>query len=444
MHAPFSLPLAAFALLTSAALAAPVDDPFPTKIAKGDVRVELQPVASGLASPVLLVAAPDQPDRLFVVDQAGLVRIIEAGELRPEAFLDVTSRLVALEKNFDERGLLSIAFDPGFKDPRSPGHRRLFTYTSEPAAERATFPCLHGAGTPPNHDAVIAAWKVNAADERLVDPASRVEVLRIAEPQFNHNGGMIAFGPDGLLYIAMGDGGSANDLGPGHHPEIGNAQDPQVPLGKMLRIDVNGRDSANGAYGIPKDNPFAQGGGLPEIFAIGLRNPWRFHFSGDQLLVGDVGQNKLEMVHRVVRGGNHGWRLKEGTFKFFPTGIIDDDLGGLPPGLTPPVLQYDRDEGTSVIGGHIYRGRALPALAGKYVFGDYRNAKTFSGRLFFAEIPNGEIRELRIGADDRELGFLLKGTGLDAQGEIYLCGSAKPGPVGTGGVVVKLVAPAAP
>ncbi len=444
MNAARILQLNVFALLTAAAAAAPVDDPFPTKIAKGDVRVELQPVASGLASPVLLVAAPDHPDRLFVVDQAGFVRTIEKGVLRSEPFLDVTSRLVALEKNFDERGLLSIAFDPGFNDASSPGHRRIFTYTSEPAAERATFPILHGDATPPNHDAVIASWKVAAGELPRVDPASRVEVLRIAEPQFNHNGGMIAFGPDGLLYLAMGDGGGANDLGPGHHPETGNAQDPNVPLGKMLRIDVNGRDSRNGAYGIPRDNPFVQGGGLPEIFAIGLRNPWRFHFSGDQLLVGDVGQNKLEMVYRVERGGNYGWRLKEGTFKFLTTGIIDDDLTGLPPGLTPPVLQYDRDEGTSIIGGHLYRGRAFPALVGKYVFGDYRNAKTFSGRLFYAELPNGEIRELRIGADGRELGFLLKGTGLDAHGEIYLCGSAQPGPVGTGGVVMKLVAPAAP
>ena len=324
MHArPLLFCTALAALATTHA--ATVDDPFPQKIAKSDVRVELQSVATGLVSPVLLVAAPDRPDRLFVVDQAGVVRTIEKGALLAEPFLDVTARMVVLKPQFDERGLLSIAFDPGYRDPTSPGHRRVFTYTSEPAVEGATFPVLHGMETPPDHHVVIAAWKA-AADGLRVEPATRVEVLRIAEPQFIHNGGMIAFGPDGLLYIGMGDGGSANDFGPGHNPETGNGQDPQVPLGKMLRIDVNGRDSANGAYGIPKDNPFAKGGGLPEIFAIGLRNPWRWNFSGDQLLVGDVGQNKLEMVHRVERGRNYGWRLKEGAFKFFTTGIIDDDL----------------------------------------------------------------------------------------------------------------------
>ncbi len=433
----------AFALATFAALtthAVQVDDPFPKKIGKSDVRVELKPFAAGLVSPVHLVVSPDRADRRLVVDQAGTVRVVEAGVLRDEAFLDATARLVALKPNFDERGLLSIAFDPGYRDAASPGHRRVFAYTSEPAAGSPTFPFLHGAEMLPDHHAVIASWKVRA-DGLAVDPSTRMEVMRVVEPQFNHNGGMIAFGPDGYLYIGLGDGGSANDLGPGHNMETGNAQDMKVPLGKMLRIDVNGRDAASGAYGMPKDNPFVKGGGLPEIFALGLRNPWRWAFSGDQLLVGDVGQNKLEMVYRVEAGKNYGWRIKEGAFKFNVTGTIDDDLSGVPPGLTPPVLQYDRDEGTSIIGGYLYRGRAFPALAGKYVFGDYRNGKTFSGRLFFAEIPKGEIRELRFGADDRELGFLLKGIGVDAEGELYLCGSAQPGPTGAGGVVVKVIAP---
>jgi len=420
--------------------AVPIDDPFPKKITKSDVRVALQPVASGLASPVQLVAAPDRADRLFIVDQAGTVRVLEAGVLRDAPFLDATGRLVPLKPGFDERGLLSIAFDPGYRDPQSPGHRRVFAYLSEPVAGEATFPFLHSADAPPDHHAVIASWKVRE-DGLQVDPATRRELMRVAEPQFNHNGGMIAFGPDGFLYAGFGDGGSANDLGPGHNPTTGNGQDPNVVLGKMLRIDVQGRDAANGAYGIPRDNPFAQGGGLPEIFALGLRNPWRFGFSGKKLIVGDVGQNKLEMIHLVEKGRNYGWRLREGTFKFNVTGAIDDDLTGLPPGLTAPVLQYDRDEGTSVIGGYLYRGRALPALRGQYVFGDYRNGKTFSGRLFYAQIPNGEIRELRIGPAEAEMGFLLKGFGEDAGGELYLCGSAQPGPIGTGGVVMKLVAP---
>lgn len=438
MHRHHAIALAA--LTATTVLAVQVDDAFPRKIEKGEVRVELKSIATGLASPVQFLVSPERADRFFIVDQAGTVRVLEAGSLRDEPFLDATQRLVALRPNFDERGLLSIAFDPDFARPGSQGHRRVFAYTSEPATGTPTFPFLHGGDAQPDHHSVIASWKVRP-DGLAVDPSTRTEVMRIAQPQFNHNGGMIGFGPDGCLFIGLGDGGSANDLGPGHNPETGNAQDMKVPLGKMLRIDVNGRDAASGRYGIPKDNPFVKAGGLPEIYALGLRNPWRWAFDGDRLIAGDVGQNKLEFVHIVERGRNYGWRHKEGTFKFNVTGTIDDDLTGVPAGLTNPVLQYDRDEGTSVIAGYLYRGRALPALAGKYVFGDYRNGKTFSGRLFFAAIPNGEIRELRIGADDRELGFLLKGIGIDTAGELYLCGSAQPGPTGTGGVVMKLLAP---
>jgi glucose/arabinose dehydrogenase len=264
-------------------------------------------------------------------------------------------------------------------------------------------------------------------------------VLRLDQPQANHNGGMIAFGPDGFLYIALGDGGAGNDLGPGHNPETGNGQDKNVLLGKILRIDVNGSDSGNRAYGIPRDNPWAAGGGAREIYAMGLRNPWRFSFDGPALLAGDVGQNKLEFLHRVERGGNYGWRLKEGGFKFNQNGTIEPPGTGLPPGLIDPVLQYDHDEGTSIVGGHVYRGKALPALAGKYVFGDYQKPAAGTGRLFFATLPGSSIHELRIGADDRPLGFLLKGFGQDAQGELYVCGSARPGPTGTGGVVMKIV-----
>ncbi|MDQ3622994.1 MAG: PQQ-dependent sugar dehydrogenase, partial [Verrucomicrobiota bacterium] len=256
---------------------------------------------------------------------------------------------------------------------------------------------------------------------------------------------MIVFGPDGFLYIGLGDGGAANDLGPGHNPETGNAQDPNVVLGKMLRIDVNGTDSANGAYGIPRDNPFVGRGGPREIFALGLRNPYRFSFDGSTLLAGDVGQNKMEMLYRVERGGNYGWRLKEGTFKFSISGTIENTRAGLPPGLTDPVLQYDRDEGTSIIGGYVYRGSAIPPLVGKYVFGDYRSGKrTDTGRLFLGDLARGEIRELCIGQDDRTLGFLVKGFGFDAEGELYVLGSAAPGPIGTGGVVMKIVGLPAP
>lgn len=427
-------------LLASVARAEPVNDPFPQKIAKGDVRVELAPVARGLVSPVLLLPLPGEGQKLVVVDQVGLVRVIDKGTLREEPFLDIRERLVKLNADFDERGLLGLAFDPDFQKVSAPGHDRVFTYSSEAVTKPADFPIVHGKEAP-NHQSVIASWKVTAGGGK-VDPASRKELLRIDEPQFNHNGGMIAFGPDGFLYIGLGDGGGGNDLGPGHNPEIGNGQDKNVILGKMLRIDVNGSDSANRAYGIPKDNPFTSGGGLREIYALGMRNPWRFCFDGAQLIVADVGQNKVEMVHRIERGGNYGWRLKEGAFKFDKTGQITKAGSDVPAGLSDPVFQYDHDEGTSITGGFVYHGKALPALAGKYVFADYRSpAKPATGRLFFGDLATGTIVEARLGQDDRDLGFLVKGFGLDHDGELYLLGSARQGPSADGGVVLKLVAP---
>ena len=439
-----TIPLSRWAFRLAAALAAApiinaatIDNPIPARIPKSDTQIELQPIGQGLASPLLVVAAPEPAGRLYVVDQPGFVRVIENGALRAEPFLDLSARVTKLNPDFDERGLLGLAFDPDFQKSGRPGYRRIFTYSSEPVSGPATFPNPHSKNVPANHQSSICAWRVKP-DLSAVDVDTRQELLRIDQPQFNHNGGMIAFGPDGLLYIGLGDGGAANDLGPGHHPEIGNAQDKNVPLGKMLRIDVNAADGPGRTYGIPRDNPFVNGGGLREIFALGLRNPYRFSFDGATLLAGDVGQNKMEMLHRVERGGNYGWRLKEGTFKFNQNGSIEAPAG-LPADLRDPVLQYDRDEGTSIIGGHVYRGRAIPALVGKYVFGDYRAGNSSNGRLFVGELANGEIRELRIGNVDRPLGFLLKGFGLDQEGELYICGSAKPGPLGNGGVVMKLI-----
>lgn len=416
--------------------AATIDNPIPEPIAKSDIRVELQPVAKGLVSPVLIVAVPGAAGRLLVVDQIGDLRSVENGQLVEQPVLTVRSRLAKLNDGFDERGFLGLAFDPDFANAGKPGHRRLFTYTSEKREERSDFPNPH-AKAAPDHQSVVASWTMSE-DGSAVVAESRKELLRIDQPQPNHNGGMIAFGPDGFLYIGLGDGGAANDMGPGHHPEIGNAQDPASVLGKMLRIDVNGSNSKNGAYGIPQDNPNAPAGTPSEIYAMGLRNPYRFTFDGATLLVGDVGQNKLEFLHRVERGGNYGWRLKEGTFKFNINGSIEEPKD-LPPGLIDPVLQYDRDEGTSIIGGHIYRGKELAALNGQYVFGDFQRKGT--GRLFHADLKGAPIRELQIGEPDRALGFLVKGFGVDHEGEIYVCGGPTPGPSRTGGVVFKIVPP---
>ena len=275
---------------------------------------------------------------------------------------------------------------------------------------------------------MLTEWRVDASNPDIADPTSRREILRLDHPQFNHDGGMIAFGADKNLYISIGDGGNADDEGPGHSPG-GNAQDMSRVLGKILRIDVNGTDGIGGRYGIPGDNPLAlDPSAAHEIFAGGLRNAFRFSFdqqTGD-LVAADVGQNNVEEVDIVTKGANYGWRIKEGKFKFLPgdpnnpgDGAVDPNDTSTPAGLTDPVAQYDHDEGVAIIGGLVYRGSAIPSLQGKYIFGDYSRDFGPTGRLFVADLTTGMIEELKLGLDAHALGFFLKGFGQDDNGELY-------------------------
>lgn len=435
-------------------------DPIPGSIAKG-LAIDLQPIATGLTAPNHMTHAGDGTDRLFVVDQSGQIELIKNGVLQPTPFLDVSSRLVSLgvfgthdEGDFDERGLLGLAFHPGFSNPNSPGFGKLYTYTSEPVNGPATFTTSE---PPPNGSSfncqnVVAEWTIDPNNPDLADVSSRRELFRIDKPQFNHNAGMLNFGPDGYLYISTGDGGGADDsdgepfIGGntwGHG--TGNGQNIDVALGKILRVDVNGSNSANGAYGIPADNPFVGTAGLDEIYAYGFRNPFRFNFAPNgQLIAADVGQNDVEEVDIVTKGGNYGWNLKEGTFRFdsngAAAGFVTDDLTGLPPGLIDPVAQYDHDEGISAIGGFVYDGTAIPELIGKYVFGDF--STSFSGplgRLFYADLDTGEIKEFTLAGGDPPLGLFVKGFGQDAEGELYLLAGTNLGPFGQDGMVLKIV-----
>lgn len=435
--------------LAPVAVQAQLDDPIPAPIVKGARAIELVPVAAGMAAPVQLATTGDGSGQLFIVDQAGKVRIHRNGQLLEQPFLDVSARLVELgffgthdENDFDERGLLGLAFHPGYDDSQSPGFGKFYTYTSEPVSQAADFTLELPAGEVFDHQNVVAEWQVDPANPDLADVASRRELFRMDHPQFNHNAGGLEFGPDGKLYISVGDGGNANDTGSGHG-ENGNGQDLQNPHGSMLRIDVDGNNSANGQYGIPADNPYAAGGGLGEIYASGLRNPFRFSHdrATGQLIVPDVGQGEIEEINIVESGGNYGWRLKEGTFKFdHATGQITDDLTGLPPGLIDPVAQYDHDEGLSIIGGFMYRGTAIPELQGRYVFGDF-SGDFFdpTGRLFSADLSTGAIEELVLGTADRDLGLFVKAFGQDDQGELYLLAGKNLGPFGTLGEVYKIV-----
>lgn len=431
--------------------------PIAERIAPSPLAVDLEVVASGLTAPVALVPDPAGSDRLYVVDQAGLVRVIDQGQLLDAPFLDVSALLVqplgflgSFDVNdFDERGFLGLAFHPEYAEPGLPGYGRLYTYTSEPVQGPADF-TIEIAADEVNHQSVIREWQLDQSTGN-VDPASSRVLLVIDQPQFNHNAGHLAFGPDGYLYIALGDGGGANDTSPGHGPD-GNGQNTQTVHGSILRIDpldpgqTSGSmepASANGAYRVPTDNPFVGADGVDEIYAYGLRNPYRFSFDrrSGELIVGDVGQGLVEEVNIIRKGGNYGWRLKEGSFMFDPEGVAV----GLPlddPALINPVAEYDHDDGLSVIGGYTYYGSDMPELWGQYVFGDFsRGFRSPDGRLFVADLFSGRIEELLIGSPGDPLGLYVKGIGQDNDGEVYVLASTALGPYGDTGAVLK-VAPA--
>ncbi len=428
--------------------------PIAEHIGTSAVRIDLEPVVSGLTAPIDLVPGPENLSQLYVVDQSGLVQIVEQGQLQAEPFLDVRDRLVQLGlfgsfdvNDYDERGLLGFAFHPGFADSDSPGYHRVYTYTSEPIDGPADF-TVDLPANQMNHQGVIAEWRLGRG-QNVVDPSTVRVLMRIDEPQFNHNGGTLAFGPDGYLYIGLGDGGGANDTAAGHGAQ-GNGQNIETVHGSILRIDPlpiestsDSRNlaSANGAYSIPWDNPFVGIDGIDEIYAYGFRNPYRFGFDklSGTLIVPDVGQDHAEEINIVYKGRNYGWNIKEGDFLFDPTG----QNVGLPyedPKLSDPLAQYDHDDGLSIIAGYMYHGASIPALRGYYVFGDFsRSFTTPAGRILVSDLWTGKIEELLIGDDQHALGRFVKGIGQDRDGEIYVLATTALGPYGQTGEIMKLV-----
>ncbi len=416
-------------------------------IKQGGKPIRLETVATGLTAPNWGTVAPGHPGRLFVTDQNGILWAIDLASGDKTVFLDVSARLVALgirgPGTFDERGLLGVAFHPDYAT-----NGLLYTYTSEPVNGPADFSTMPP-GETANHQSVIIEWQVpDLADPAsVVDPTSARELLRIDQPQFNHDGGAVNFGADGMLYISLGDGGGRDDEGVGHGTD-GNGQDPSNVLGSILRIDPTGSNSANGQYGVPNDNPFVgQPGFVDETFAYGFRNPFRFSFDMERgdLYVGDVGQDDLEEVDVVVAGGNYGWNIKEGSFCFDPNGadpgfaFDQEPCPAEPPGLIDPIAEYNtaddlvnNKDGRAVVGGFVYRGSAIPALVGRYVFGDFsrftESGVNNDGRLFFLNkknvvrrnrIKTSKIVEFRLADRDR-LGQTLLGFGQDAHGELYV------------------------
>lgn len=455
---PRRLLTVAVALTLGAAMAlapgADAQDRLTDPVREGGPPLALEPVADGLTSPTWGTAAPGHDDRLMVTDQDGIVWSVDLETGDTEAFLDVSDRLVSLgiggPGTFDERGLLGLAFHPDY-----PSNGLVYTYTSEPVDGPADFSTMP-AGTTPNHQSVIAEWQVPdpSNPDAVVDPATRREILRIDEPQFNHDAGTLVFGPDGFLYVALGDGGAADDQGVGHVAG-GNGQDPTNVLGSILRIEPLGDDSANGQYGIPGDNPFVgDASGADEVFAFGFRNPYRISFDSatGTLFAADVGQNDIEEVDVVVAGGNYGWPLKEGSACFDQNGAdpgfafhADPCPGTEGADLIDPVAEYDHEDGIAVVGGFVYRGSEIRPLQGRYVFGDFFSPADGRGRLFHLATPNSRpgglsqsiIREPAVaGLDGTSLSVL--GFGQDASGELYLLTNETGTPFGDTGQIHKI------
>lgn len=439
-----------------------LDNPISSPINQGSITARLVSVATGLTAPNFGTFAPGDKQRLFVTDQIGIIWAIDLKTGEKLKFGDISSFLIPVgiggPGTYDERGLLGLAFHPRYRT-----NGLIYTYTSEPALNNPDF-STQPTGVSPNHQSVIREWRVALPKQSssFIDLDSSRIVLRIDQPQFNHNGGGLAFDKDGLLYISMGDGGNADDEGDGHSLQ-GNGQDKRNLLGKILRINPNFRTSINGQYGIPKSNPFypkgkkAKGGQAgcndgvcDEIYAYGFRNPFRISFDSGKtkLYTADTGQNSIEEVDVVRAGGNYGWPIKEGTFCFDgkgnKPGVVTDNPSCGQGSLIDPNAQYDHDEGKAIIGGFVYRGKVLRQLKGHYVFGDY--AKTFNndGRLFYLKKANiagnkkSEILEMQL-TDPSTLGISLLGFGQDSTGEIYVLGNQTGIPSGQTGSVFKLI-----
>jgi glucose/arabinose dehydrogenase len=369
---------------TAASATAPSTPAMPAAVPPADLahlRLTLQPAWRGFANPLYLTNAGDGSGRLFVVEQGGTVRVIRDGRVLDTPYLDVRQLVSA----GGERGLLGLAFAPDF---RTKGH----VYVDYTDTQGNTVIARY---TAPDPSSDSPAWRV---PERL---------LHIDQPYSNHNGGCLQFGPDGMLYIGMGDGGSAGDPG-------NRAQDSQVLLGKMLRIDAEGA-AVNGKYAIPSGQP-VQPGWAPEVWMIGLRNPWRFSFdaSGGALWIGDVGQDlweEIDISPAGAGGQNWGWNVWEGNHAY-PPGSSPSRAG-----FTFPVFDYPHPQGEAVTGGYVYHGSRYPALVGTYLFADY--IKGWIGGIR-TTAPDGAALRSPAEATLLQTSTQPASFGIDEAGELYL------------------------
>ncbi|WOH37437.1 PQQ-dependent sugar dehydrogenase [Thalassotalea fonticola] len=409
----------------------PLDDPLPIPIAEGGLKLKLELLASGLVAPLWGTSAPGVTDFIYVIDQVGSIWAINTITGIKTEIANLSSLLVPVGiadfGGYDERGLLGIAFHPDFVS-----NGKMYTYTSELVTENADFSTMPVAGTG-DHQSVLREWSATIAGDSgiIIDNTPSRILFTIEQPQFNHNGGALAFDSSGLLYVSLGDGGNADDQGEGHGL-TGNAQDNSNLLGTIVRIDPMGSNSENGNYGVPANNPFVNTIGR-EIFAFGLRNPYRMSFDVDtgDLYVADVGQNAIEEVNIVTVGGNYGWNKREGSFGFDANdtedGFVFEQVDAM--GTINPTVEYDHDEGRAVIGGFIYRGQTYENLQDRYLFADY------DGPIFY--INKEQTISTFKDEDTIDFGKVL-GFGQDANNELYLLANTDGLPNGNSGSVYKV------
>lgn len=405
------------------------------------VKIKLEPYVTGINAPLAMVQ-PDGDDRKFVIEQFGRIRIINAaGELEATPFLDIRNLIVPLFSDFDERGLLGLAFHPNFQD----NGKFYVAYSGH-----LDFDADLGKEFWWDHTNTVAEFSVSSTDPNVADPATQRIITATDWPQFNHNGHWIGFGPDNMLYISMGDGGYANDWGIGHNVTEGNGQDMTVHHGKVLRVDIDKAENGKN-YGVPADNPFVGNDDvLPEIWASGLRNPWRCSFDMDdgKLMCADVQQNSYEEVNVVEKGGNYGWRAMEGTHCFDYTKPDEHPAACDNADFINPVMEYnnctakpDGCKGISVTGGYVYRG-AHEAWQGNYIFGDWsKSFDRMQGQVFVgspADDGTWEMSETIVEGMEGDRPYILA-FAQDSDGEVYALTSITTGPVGSLDTIYKVV-----
>ena len=415
-------------------------------LAAAEQRVALKTFAEGFVAPTAVAIIPNSGN-LLVSDQAGMIHLVSKdGKRAEQLFLDVRPRLTKLNPGFDERGLLGFALHPKFAE-----NKKFYVVYSAP--RRANAPAEW------DHTMRLSQFTANADGASAKSDSEKV-ILEIDKPYFNHNGGTILFGPDNYLYFAVGDGGNGNDQDeknkPKGRPAEGNGQNLQTLLGKILRVDIDKGDP----YSVPQDNPFVGKEARPEIWAYGLRNPWKISFdrAGQrELFAADVGQEAFEEVNIIKKGGNYGWRIKEGfhcfnladTRKPLPD-CPDKGANGDP--LIDPIFEYKNlkahpraadAQGTSITGGYVYRGKALPAWHGKYIFGDWSRTWIKPEGVLFAATKAADGKwsweKITPASHPKGLGVYVMAFAEDADGELYVLTNDSNSVAGNTGKLLKIV-----